>query len=157
MRFFILELSLLFLISNGVISQTVIATQGGICKDTNSSVEWTVGEPSVETYYTTQNILTQGFHQPGLIILSIEDIEPEYSIIVYPNPVIEQLTVKNEGEEKKIFFIIFDMNGKKTISGMFTDNLNVIDMSSLSYGVYLIKFFTSENKNLKIFKVQKNK
>jgi hypothetical protein len=157
MRFIFLVLTLLIFISNTVTSQTVVATQGGVCKDTNASLEWTVGEPSTETFSSSQNIITQGFHQPGLVIVAIEEVIPEYSITVFPNPVNEQLTVTNNGEEKKIFFVIVDINGKKAASGMFSDNRTVIDMSSLPTGVYLLRFFTANNINLKTCKVQKNK
>lgn len=150
-------LPFLFLFASSAFSQVVVATQGGICKDTNASVEWTVGEPVIETFSSSQNIVTQGFHQPGLIVVAIEENVLETSLNVFPNPVNEQLTIKNNGEVNKVIFIIFDINGRKMMNGDFTDNTMVVDVSSLPNCVYLLQLFDENNKKLKTFKVQKTK
>ncbi len=49
-------------------NQSVIAAAGNISKAGNITLEWTLGEPVIETVSTTLGLLTQGFHQPLLIV-----------------------------------------------------------------------------------------
>jgi gliding motility-associated-like protein len=68
----ILFLSILFLLpftrSGGLHAQSfsleVIGSEGTFLTSANGSISWTIGEVVTDTYFSTTNILTQGFHQP---------------------------------------------------------------------------------------------
>ena len=55
-------------------SQEVKGTSGDYFQNAQASLSWTIGEPMTETYTTGTNILTQGFHQTGLTIVSIFEL-----------------------------------------------------------------------------------
>lgn len=80
-------------------SQEVISTAGEHYENSNGSISWTIGEPVIETLESTNNYLTQGFHQPtviptmgqwgfiicGLLFLSIGTVGIENAKGIYPD------------------------------------------------------------------------
>ena len=71
-----------------VSAQQVIASSGSSGSAAGYSVEWTLGEPVIETFTLSNHILTQGFHQTGFLATSLQDFElPGLLVRVYPNPV----------------------------------------------------------------------
>lgn len=49
-------------------SQEVIGSAGMFTASANGSMTWTIGEVMIETYSSTDNFFTQGFHQPDIIV-----------------------------------------------------------------------------------------
>jgi len=47
----------------------VIGSAGTFAKETGGSMAWTIGEVMIETYSSSYNFFTQGFHQPSEIII----------------------------------------------------------------------------------------
>jgi len=81
-------------------------------------------------------------------IIGISDFELNSSIILYPNPVFNQLSIIND--ELSILKIdIIDVMGKtiKTV----TENTNTIDVSELNKGTYFIKIQTTKGQINKRF------
>jgi hypothetical protein len=72
---------------------------------------------------------------------SIEDT-PQVSVIVYPNPASDFLNIKSD--TPICSFEIYDALGRlvKYQTEMF-DTENIIDVSSLTYGIYFIKLHTT--------------
>ena len=79
-------------------AQSVISAAGDRSQNGKISLDWTLGEPAVETIQTNKRNFTQGFHQP-LIIKKIQPMVPgipnlpDYLFTIAPNPVISELTV----------------------------------------------------------------
>lgn len=74
------------------------------------------------------------------------------SILVYPNPFIDQIQIQFENDFKSIYSI-FDLNGRLHHSGTLNRKENTIEVSNLSQGWYLLKIQT-ENQTItkKIYK-----
>ncbi|MBN2761466.1 MAG: T9SS type A sorting domain-containing protein, partial [Bacteroidales bacterium] len=95
-------------------SQEVIATAGNTNTSGSKSIDWTLGEVIIETLADNDAMLTQGFHQPVLIISAVQELEmPDMEITVFPNPVSDRVTIKTENMiQDKFSYTLTDMNGK---------------------------------------------
>lgn len=67
----------------------------------------------------------------------IENLKPESSIHVFPNPVKTNLTIA--GVDKNVKIKLFDLNGTLLQSIPAQDKMTNIDVSSLQQGVYLLE------------------
>lgn len=138
----------------------VIASSGGYTGATNLRVTYTVGESVVTTGTSSSIIVTQGFQQPNLSSVGIEEMDNGLSVNVYPNPVSDNLMVEiNATNELLVNATIYDMQGKET--GVAVSNLKVngtlnhaLDVSALSTGQYFISF-TDEKRTLGTVRIQK--
>lgn len=132
----------------------VVGTSGAsISISNNPSLDWTVGEISVETY-TNQNVLTQGFHQ---VIPLATRVFPEtsgiYSVTIFPNPFSDRLHIKSENVEI-VQIIVLDMIGKELINTKVPNEFEFIDLSLLLNGSYVMQIICSEGTP-QCFKIQK--
>ena len=97
------------------------------------------------------NTVDFGFYDPNAA-LSIEDFN-ENNILVFPNPVQNELTIKNNFDLYQVK--IFDVVGRlyKTINP--TQETETIDTSKLPQGVYLLVFIDEVNNGVKYNKIIK--
>lgn len=56
------------------IEREVVASSGDYFENANFSLSWTIGEIATETYTGIDNILTQGFQQPGITLRIYVDL-----------------------------------------------------------------------------------
>ncbi|RYD55237.1 MAG: T9SS type A sorting domain-containing protein [Sphingobacteriales bacterium] len=68
----------------------------------------------------------------------------DLGIVAYPNPVTNTLTIKNSGRNPLGAISITDVSGKVVYTGALSGNTKDIDMSSLTGGVYLLKYVSAE-------------
>jgi hypothetical protein len=95
---------------------TVVGSAGSSGTSASGNIDWTIGELMTETF-SGGNFLTQGFHQPWT---SITTAIPEVStgeFIVYPNPTTDELNVSVTAGNGNYFFDLFDIQGRKVLSG----------------------------------------
>ena len=124
------------------------------CSAGGITVDWTLGEPVIETLTGANNILTRGMHQSKLTVTNLDDIViPGLGISVYPNPTNDLLKIEviSQGNEL-LSYELFDINGRKLVIKKMRSNSEEIDMSSYPSGynmtnirVYVISnpvFFT---------------
>ena len=128
-------------------SPDVIATSGDYFSNANYSVAWTLGETMGETYSQATNFLTQGFNQPDYGTLTFaENPNSGTSIIAFPNPVINDLTISFESNNKFYLVKVFDAIGNLIKIETITANINSvykIPFSSYSSGVYLVQIINN--------------
>ncbi|MFD2563900.1 G8 domain-containing protein [Aquimarina rubra] len=88
--------------------------------------------------------------------LSIDDIEEQDAVSIYPNPVRNSLFVSGNNISGKMIKI-YDLLGAVRISKLLNDNENEIDFSRLSNGIYMVKVINKENRRIspKVFKIVK--
>jgi len=119
--------------------------------------DFTLGEIAIETISSENFMLTQGFHQPSLGIISIN--EDSYSqISVYPNPAVDIINLELLGFEGNYVNIqILDLSGKLIYSELAAINSekHQINTSILEIGSYVLEVIGKEQKD--IFKIQKIK
>lgn len=142
------------------ISPSVVTGCGGSLQGwsmTSINTDFTLGEIAIETVFSDEFIMTQGFHQSDLNIIKLEESDQVY-INVYPNPTIEHINIEiTQNIYKKIEIFLLNTSGKiiysKTINT--DENLSTINMKNLSIGTYFLEVLTYESKDL--FKIQKLK
>ncbi len=76
------------------VTPVVYSNQGGYNVASGGSISWTIGEPVSETYTTSTNKTTMGFHQPELGVATlIKEQGDQADVLVFPNPVSDVLTI----------------------------------------------------------------
>lgn len=143
------------------LSSKVIASTGNFSSATGIMLSSTIGELMIATDSQSNVIMTQGFQQPEIIILGVEENELGLTLISYPNPVIDELTIELAsitGIDLKIK--VTDMLGRQ----MMIPYLNKIssylqkitlDMNQLSPGLYLIRLMSEDEQLIKAIKINK--
>jgi len=134
--------------------QEVIASSGGFDVKASGSLSWTVGEGITETYSNSDNILTQGFQQPGITITEIEKARGlEFGILAFPNPTFDKITLKiNSEKQENLSYEIFDLNGKLLGNGILIGSENEISFKNYKPSTYLIKILQKSN-SVQTFKI----
>jgi hypothetical protein len=89
----------------------------------------------------------------NVITIGIEDIFEDKSLIVYPNPVSDELTIEFGCNTHKTGFEILNSAGQTVFTGTMTDK-TVVHTSGFARGVYLIKF--ENGKSFVFRKIIKN-
>ena len=140
------------------IAPGVVATSGDHFTGTNASLSWTIGEVMIETVSGTNNMLTQGFHQPGVQATIIEEVLPGYiKINVFPNPATESITVNLENNTLKLNVELYDMTGKLLISKEIEplQSSFVVNVRDLANAGYLLRIHSEDKKYNATYKIQK--
>jgi hypothetical protein len=136
----------------------VITTAGGYSSCPTGSINWTMGEPLVETGITAESILSQGFQQPSkLVVTSVENNNAQGGISAYPNPTVSTVSITSAiAQDLKVD--VMDADGKKLLTKSFSANEDkVVNMSSYAFGIYFFRVYTTEGKLLQTLKIEKVK
>ena len=141
-----------FTIYSQNVSPEVLSSAGGTLSNSQYMVDWTVGEPVIETVLGSTHILTQGFHQPDFFITSIKETH-DYSILVYPNPASSVLMIQTDIQQP-LQASLYDLNGKILNEIRFTESTE-FNISNLSRSVYLLKITDQKKHIIKIVKITK--
>ena len=142
------------------INPSVVTGCGGALQGwsmTSIKTDFTLGEIAIETVFSDEFIMTQGFHQSDLNIITLEESN-QVHINVYPNPTVEFINVEIlQNTHKKIEIFLLNISGKimysKTLNS--NENTSIINMKNLSVGTYFLEVLTNKSKDL--FKIQKLK
>jgi hypothetical protein len=153
--------SFVFAAKAQTVTPVVLSNQGGYSVVSGNSISWTVGEPVSETYSTTNNIATMGFHQPeiGLLTMLSQQSGDPGSVLVYPNPVRDLLTVNFKGmDEGQYSLVLFDNLGKlisrSDASITSSNQLVQLKINEVAAGNYFLQIENrSFNKTIKINKI----
>jgi len=119
----------------------------------DASYEWRIVQTTIAGTNQSGRIITSNL-QPGEYTLGVIDnakvIEYENSIEIYPNPVADELRIRNC--EFQIDDIkIFDVLGKEIIQNSKFKTQNSLDVTHLSPGTYILEIISKENKLYKKF------
>jgi hypothetical protein len=137
------------------ISKQVIGTAGKTQTNSNVKVSWTTGEPVVGLMTAGGNQLGNGYY-PAMDIqaLSIDDVNLNLEIKVYPNPTSQSLYVSHP-DLTSFQIQIVDINGKQIHIGAIEKEVP-LDVSSYSQGMYLITVENKESNKKNTYKIIKN-
>src|SRR6056297_2383004 len=140
------------------VQNDVVASGGGHATAGNLDMEYTIGEPVVETVGDATLIVTQGFHQPGLMETSIENNSLNVEVGVFPNPTQSTLIVDlPDKQDHEFSWTLYDMQGKQLASELITTGKNVISMQAYSNGNYVLMVKNRTNGKHETYKITKNK
>ena len=129
------------------VSPNLIATSGTSFNDGTSQLDWTMGEPVTATFAVGSDMLTQGFQQPNLMITSINDLETEYLVSIFPNPTIDYVQLQFQNLKEAVTVELMSSDGKLLQSKeVNTASELQMDMSKYSAGTYLLSVKDSHSK-----------
>jgi len=136
------------------ISNEVISSVGETHTNSTASVDFSIGEPVIETFSNSSNTLTQGFHQTQFLYINLAEIDDSVNIISYPNPVIEELTIEIPNNEQTLELLIYSMEGKLLGSFEIKETLK-INFSKYTPGTYIISL-KNNSELIKSYKIIKS-
>jgi hypothetical protein len=163
-RLLTLFVSLFFLVTVHAqnLSPTIVSVQGGNDLSDYVSLEWSLGENSIETIFSRGNIYTQGFLQTFLVSTGFPTEEQEFlqdqSLLLFPNPVHSKLYIRNnEGWSEKVNVILCDLDQRivsesTILPGEITASINVSDFP---HGVYILRLFSRDGQFIGSYKIVK--
>ena len=94
-------------------AQSLMPNAGGQSILNDVQISWSLGETHVESIHAPDGLLTEGFHQPILQSIPI-DQQASLKLQVFPNPVLGQLKIHTESIDQvagKMHALIIDQNG----------------------------------------------
>lgn len=97
------------------ISREVIGSAGEELSSTNIQLNISVGEAVITTLESPNILLTQGFQQPEVNLGTVDELQLNNEISMYPNPASDVLNLKfisNELSSEQIMVRIFDVGGQ---------------------------------------------
>lgn len=136
--------------------KSIIATSGGAMIATEATISYTIGEPIIGLVLD-ENSIDQGFWAGSLQVENITEQKDLNGIVVYPNPVVNELTIFTDNNE--IYGItLFGVDGRRVLKQTVEANQleHKIDLSYLSKGVYVLRLFMTDISETKLFKIIKN-
>jgi len=157
-KYFLIQVGivLMILISNaGITAQQlspgVISTCGGFYSNTAGMLSFTAGEMSaIETYTTSNAILTQGFQQVWeLGTATSENHEDPFSCVLYPNPSTGQFNLElNTARQGVVSIQIIDLLGREIyqmkIGQTGIHQVIPLDLTHVMPGAYLVSIFIKD-------------
>lgn len=126
--------------------QEVLATAGTYAEAAQGSLNWTIGEPLIATGIAGETILSQGFHQPLLMVTSVEAVDPKIALKLYPNPSSDLLNIELlETGGNDFEAVLFHPDGKALKRQRLDfQAVQVMNLQSLPAGTYLLSVFQDQ-------------
>ena len=139
------------------ISPQLISSCGEQFENDSYQLSWSIGECVISSLESGDYVLTQGFHQSSYDIeTAIEtQLGIELNLKVYPNPTSDFLTLETgQSELNEMQYQILDLKGSVLENSNFNNNLERLDFTSYSSGIYFI-IIKQDNQLIKSFKIIK--
>jgi len=136
--------------------QNVISSSGNHFNNGSVQISYTIGEAIINTFSSSSNKLTQGFHQTNLQIADIKSHKPSIEISVYPNPFGDQFNIQTECFEK-IGYELYDNSGKLILNGDLDKPITQIETVNLAPSDYSLRLIGKDQTTITTCKVIKIK
>lgn len=137
----------------------IVSSAGETFQGNSLQIDWTLGELAITTIQNSSQQITQGFHQPTFVIMSIDELSQKIGQIqVFPNPASDIIEVKaNFDQSRNVMIQLVNLNG--SLLWMTKNNGDQIDqvkdITNLPSGTYFLNFLIDGNKYSQTFKIQK--
>ena len=133
------------------LERQVVASSGATFNQGAYTLDFTFGE-MMATTFEHRDELCQGFQQAWAVITAIGSVPTEMDIKVYPNPTIDILHVEVSA---KTDLQILDLHGRVVMSLHLAAGNEMIDVTELPAGTYIIRCMDMENRKESTFKMVK--
>lgn len=135
-------------------SQTVVSSSGESYSNGSGSIEFTIGEPVIETVSNGTVDITQGFHQTNWNFAGVDDFQPDFEAIVYPNPMQDQLMVKSPMFEG-VLCRVYDATGRIVREVSLEGEITGINVQDFAPGAYQLTLLDANATQIKTFNLIK--
>lgn len=147
-------------LSAQTIERQVLGSNGALTVLSNIRANYTIGEPVVTNFISTNLIVNQGFQQNYNVGDGINEIDSDFSINAYPNPTDNKIILEfSSPSEIKLTVALIDELGRVLLSNNYiassSTSHEIIDMKQLAAANYFFTFKNSNGELLKTIKVQK--
>lgn len=141
-------------------SRDVVAIAGGFDRAGQITLEWTLGELATETLVRPEGMLTQGFHQPVLMVSKGSAVPTDGpTVTVFPNPLQYELNVRitGPGSTSYVRLDLFDNQGRKVVEDLRDTQLDShqLNVRPLPAGVYRLRVGSRDGASSQTFTVVK--
>lgn len=106
--------------------------------------------------YVAENPSGTEISIPSLIyasnIVSTEEIGNEYTneLTLFPNPANDKVFVRSMNNENATFFV-YDVTGQAVMNGLLSNELNILNISMLAKGIYVLEIQNNGERSTKKF------
>lgn len=150
-------LILLFLKLSVLKAQESVNTSGGDITGESGFVSYSIGQVVYTTNQATSGTVAQGVqHAYEIFIVGIGENPFDISIVLYPNPTSDILTLQiGNYNKEKLAYQLYDLHGRLLNSNQIVSQNTQINMEDYPATSYLVYVVSQENKNFKTFKIIK--
>ncbi len=149
----------LLLIATALNAQNHTDASGGNVSGSGGTASYSVGQIDYTTIKGSGGIATEGVQQPLEIFEVISGIDEvssaDVKAVVFPNPTSSYVELQLGNTIKgQLNYELFDQNGSYITQESISGNVSMINMTSLTSGIYFLKVINS-SKIIKTFKIVK--
>jgi hypothetical protein len=138
-------------------AQESINAIGGDATGSGGSVAYSLGQVVYTTQIGAGGRVAQGVQHAYEIFLGLEDAPSIFSLLVFPNPTTDDLTLQViDFEKESLTYQVYDMQGKLLLSGQIKAQQTQIQSSKWPSATYFIHVLDSGHRKVQSFKIIKN-
>ncbi len=133
-------------------------SSGGNASGSGGTVAYSIGQVFYTSNSGSSGTVDQGVqHAYEIYSVGINETNLNISLTAFPNPTTENLTLQiSDFINEKLFYQLYDLQGKLLTSGQVTAKQTQINTSSLPSATYFINVVNQENIKVQSFKIIKN-
>ena len=133
-------------------------SSGGNASGSGGTVAYSIGQVFYTSNAGSSGTVDQGVqHAYEIYSVGINETNLNISLTAFPNPTTENLTLQiSDFINEKLFYQLYDLQGKLLTSGQVTAKQTQINTSSLPSATYFINVVNQENIKVQSFKIIKN-
>ncbi len=135
----------------------MVISGGGSDSNTGDyHLSWTLGEATIATHIQQDVTLLQGFHQPNYIFTRLlESPVKDIDIQIFPNPASDHIKIDVAGVRNKLKVELYDLPGRLVMISDLAPSINVIDLSAIPDGAYMLRVSGNNGIRLGIWRILK--
>lgn len=115
----------------------VMASSGGSGSAGGYTLEWTLGQTAVQTLKSGAYVLTQGFHQPNLLVVGVRDVRYPFEVHIAPNPFSHRIHLQTS--QSPLWWRAFTPDGKWVTDFQSLDEEGIIDLREAPQGTLMLQ------------------
>ena len=154
----------ILLLASGLLWASLVQAQesanasGGDATGSGGTIAYSIGQVVYTTYTGSSGSVGQGVqHAYEIFTVDIEETTLSISLIAFPNPTADNLTLQiSDFNKEKLTYQFYDIGGKLLSNGQVTGQQTEINTSSLPPATYFINVLNQEDKKVQSFKIIKN-
>lgn len=147
----------IFLLSslNGL-GQEAVVTAGDDFSFSSGSVSFTIGEPIIETFSSSNLQLTQGYQQGVIFTAAINEFNDDLVISAYPNPTFSELNMELNNWANDCAYTLIDESGRIIFEGNLSpSSKNTLHLQQLASGFYYLNINDQLSNKKAVVTIQK--